>query len=237
MHNSYSRLLFWWFSVLECVWEVEKEADEIVSLMLHSGLSRCRPGCVIVRQTVLAINTDCCQRWGMQQHDIVCYHMNVNQPQKQQSTNQQGNIFHFRRAAGWVKGPQGQMEILSVYLFFCDRLKVCHESDCSLCKMISRAGFSLFFFLNSVLSYYHGTLLLQLVLAKGPQQRVLKHALYFKFKSSLASATTQTTTLSFVLLGTKYTQKKLKIKKKQLLFFSSLQSFWREKKAGGVGGV
>lgn len=238
MHNSYSRLLFWWFSVLECVWEVEKEADEVVSLMLHSGLSRCRPGCVIVRQTVLAINTDCCQRWGMQQHDIVCYHMNVNQPQKQQSTNQQGNIFHFRRrAAGWVKGPQGQMEILSVYLFFCDRLKVCHESDCSLCKMISRAGFSLFFFLNSVLSYYHGTLLLQLVLAKGPQQRVLKHALYFKFKSSLASATTQTTTLSFVLLGTKYTQKKLKIKKKQLLFFSSLQSFWRGKKAGGVEGV
>lgn len=133
MHNSCSRLLFWWFSELECVWEVEKEADEVVSLMLHSGLSRCRPGCVIVHQTVLAINTDCCQRWGMQQHDIVCYHMNVNQPQKQQTTNQQGNIFHFRRrAAGWVKGPQGQMEILSVYLFFCDRLKVCHESDCSL---------------------------------------------------------------------------------------------------------
>lgn len=119
-------------------------------------------------------------------------------------------------------GPNGDFVCISI---FCDRLKVCHESDCSLCKMISQAGFSLFFFLNSVLSYYHGTLLLQLVLAKGPQQRVLKHALYFKFKSSLASATTQTTTLSFVLLGTKYTQKKRKIKKKQLLFFSSLQSF------------
>lgn len=88
------------------------------------------------------------------------------------------------------------------------------------------------FFLNSVLSYYHGTLLLQLVLAKGPQQRVLKHALYFKFKSSLASATTQTTTLSFVLLGTKYTQKKLKIKKKQLLFFSSLLTREESRRSG-----
>lgn len=37
------------------------------------------------------------------------------------------------------------MEILSVYLFFCDRLKVCHESDCSLCKMISRLFIILFF--------------------------------------------------------------------------------------------
>lgn len=205
--------------------------------MLHSGLSRCRPGCVIVRQTVLAINTDCCQRWGMQQHDIVCYHMNVNQPQKQQATNQQGNIFHFRRrAAGWVKGPQGQMEILSVYLFFCDRLKVCHESDYSSCKMISQL-FIILFFLNSVLSYYHGTLLLQLVLAKRPQQPVLKHALYFKFKSSLASATTQTTTLSFVLLGTKYTQKKPKNKKEatSLFFFSPLLLTREESRRSGRG--
>lgn len=147
MHNSYSRLLFWWFSVLECVWEVEKEADEVVSLMLLSGLSRCRPGCVIVRQTVLAINTDCCQRWGMQQHDIVCYHMNVNQPQKQQSTNQQGNIFHFRRrAAGWVKGPQGQMEILSVYLFFVTGWRFVMRATVVYAKWYHRPAFHYSFF-------------------------------------------------------------------------------------------
>lgn len=93
------------------------------------------------------------------------------------------------------------------------------------------------FFLNSVLSYYHGTLLLQLVLAKGPQQRVLKHALYFKFKSSLASATTQTTTLSFVLLGTKYTQKKLKNKKEatSLFFFSPILLTREESRRSGRG--
>lgn len=81
-----------------------------------------------------------------------------------------------------------------------------------------------FFFFNGVLSYYQGTLLLQLVLAKRPQQRVSKHALYFKFKSSLASATTQTTTLSFVLLGTKYTQKKPKNKKEATALFFLLST-------------
>lgn len=87
--------------------------------------SGCRPRCVSGRRRQKSSLWSSLSglRHAVAWHDMDCYHMNVNQARKQQSTNHirgenKTTLSILGRYGGWTKGSPGQMETSSVYPFF-----------------------------------------------------------------------------------------------------------------------
>lgn len=99
--------------------------------------------CADDRQPVLAPH---CQCRGMQWHDIVCYHMNVNQPQRKvpQINKTTFSILGMGFRGMSKKGSPGQVEMLSAAgcSFVIGMIKFCEASLCTQHDIISLNLFS-----------------------------------------------------------------------------------------------